>query len=197
MRLLRALAALLAIATVSGCAAVVVAGAAGGVMVASDRREPDTVVADERIEITAANRIRTALQDKAHVNVTSFNRTVLLTGEATTDAQRDEAERIARAVPEVRKIVDEIAIRPPSSLTARSGDAITTSQVKSRMIGAQEFNSLHVKVVTEASVVYLMGLVTAKEADAATQVARTTAGVSKVVQVFELIPEPAPQAKTN
>ena len=199
MRLLPVLVAFLAAATLSGCAAVVVAGAAGGVMVAAERRQADVVVADERIEITAATRIRSALDERGHVNVTSFNRVVLLTGEATTDALRAEAERIAVSVPEVRKVVNEIQIKAPSWLTARSGDAITTSQVKSRMLGSDKFSSLHVKVVTEAGVVYLMGLVTPAEADAASDVARTTAGVAKVVRVFEYIPEPPPaqESKAN
>jgi len=188
--------AVLALSTLaSGCAPLLVGGAvAGGAMVAADRRQPDIMATDERIEIQASSRISDALKDQGHVNVTSFNRQVLLTGEATTEALKQAAEKIAQGVSEVRGVVNEIQIGPPSSLGARSNDAYITSVVKSRMVGADKFNPIHVKVVTEAGVVYLMGLVTRKEAEDATQVARTTSGVKRVVRVFEYI-QPPPPAK--
>lgn len=180
-----------AAALASGCAPLIVGGAAAGAVgVAADRRQPDVMAADERLEWTASSRIGDKLGNNGHVNVTSYNKQVLLTGEATTEALKNDAERIAAAVPEVKSVVNEIVIGSPSAMSARSNDAYITSQVKARMVGAQKFNPLYVKVVTENSVVYLMGLVTQKEAADAAEVARTTSGVRKVVRVFEFIPAP-------
>ncbi|MCU0898177.1 MAG: BON domain-containing protein [Burkholderiales bacterium] len=176
-----------------GCAAAVIGGAAaGGAMVATDRRLSDVIAADERIEWTVLNRLNDRFKDQIHVNVTSFNRNVLLTGEAATDSVKQEAERLAAGVAEVRSVTNELAVGPASSLTSRSNDSYITSQVKARLVGAEGVNPLHVKVVTEAGVVYLMGLLTQKEADVATRVARQTSGVRKVVQVFEIIPGAKP-----
>ncbi len=192
LRLLALAALVAATALLTGCAAVVVGGAAAGALVATDRRLPDVMLADERIELQASSRIADQLKTEGHVNVTSFNRQVLLTGEATTETLKQEAERIARGVPDVRGVVNDLAVAAPSSLGARSNDAYLTSVVKSRMVTARKFNPLHVKVVTEAGTVYLMGLVTRREAEDATQIARTTAGVRRVVRMFEFIPDPAP-----
>ena len=182
-------------ALVSGCAPLIVGGAvAGGAMVAVDRRPPDIMASDERIELQASSRISDRLKDQGHVNVTSYNRQVLLTGEATTDALKQEAERLAQGVPEVKSVVNELHVGTPTSLGARSNDSYITSVVKSRMVTADKFNPIHIKVVTEGAVVYLMGLVTRKEAEDATQVARTTNGVRRVVRVFEYLPDPAPKA---
>jgi osmotically-inducible protein OsmY len=183
-------------ALLPGCAAVVVGGAvAGGTAVAVDRRQADVMASDERIEIQATNRISELLKDKGHVNVTSFNRQVLLTGEAGTEALRQDAERAAATTPEVKSVTNELVIAPPSELGARSNDTYLTSLVKSRFVTAQKFNPIHVKVVTERGTVYLMGLVTKREADDATQIARTTSGVKRVVRVFEYIPDPPPAPK--
>jgi osmotically-inducible protein OsmY len=179
----------------SGCAPVVVAGAAaGGVAVAVDRRNTDVQVADERIEWQASSRVSDALKDQGHVNVTSYNRMVLLTGEATTEAMKAEAEKITAAVPEVKSVVNDIQIGAPTSMSSRSNDSYLTSVVKTRFVGEQKFNPLHVKVVTENGVVYLLGLVTRKEADDATNIARHVGGVKRVVRVFEYIPDPPPAA---
>lgn len=188
-----AIVSLLALAAgLQGCAPLIVGGAvAGGAMVAVDRRQPDIMATDERIEIQAANRISDLFKDKGHVNVTSFNRQVLLTGEAPTEALKQEAERAAATTPEVKSVINELVIAPPSELGARSNDTYITSLVKSRFVTAQKFNPIHVKVVTERATVYLMGLVTRREADDATQIARTTSGVKRVVRVFEYI-EPPP-----
>jgi osmotically-inducible protein OsmY len=195
-RLALALLLALAAALLSGCAPLVVGGAvAGGAMVAVDRRQPDIMASDERIELQAASRIGDQLKDKGHVNVTSYNKQVLLTGEASTEPLKQDAERLATGVSEVKGVVNELRVAAPSELGARSNDTYITSVVKSRMVTAQKFNPVHVKVVTEGSVVYLMGLVTRKEADDATQVARTTSGVKRVVRVFEYIPDPPPQPK--
>ena len=179
-------------ALLQGCAAVVVGAAAGGAMVAVDRRQPDIMGTDERIEIQATDRINGIFKDKGHINVTSFNRHVLLTGEAATEALKQEAERAAATTQEVRNVTNELTVRPPSTFSQRSNDSYLTSVVKSRFVTAQKFNPVHVKVVTEAATVYLMGMVTKREADDATQIARTTSGVKRVVRVFEYIPDPPP-----
>jgi osmotically-inducible protein OsmY len=193
MRLVAA--ALLAFAALlQGCAPLVVGGAvAGGTMVAVDRRQSEVMAYDERIEIQATNRITELFKDKGHINVTSFNKQVLLTGEAPTEALRQDAERAAATVPDVRSVVNDLQVRAPSDLAQRSNDTYITSVVKSRFVTAQKFNPIHVKVVTEAETVYLMGLVTRREADDATQIARTTNGVKRVVRVFEYLPDAAPK----
>ena len=176
---------------VSGCAPVVVgAAAAGGVAVAADRRPADVQLADERIEWTASGRVSDALKDQGHVNVTSYNKMVLLTGEATTEALKGEAEKISAAVPEVKTVVNDLQIGAPTSMGSRSNDSYLTSVVKARFVGEQKFNPLYVKVVTENGTVYLLGLVTRKEADDATNIARHVSGVKRVVRVFEYIPDP-------
>jgi osmotically-inducible protein OsmY len=183
-------------ALLQGCAPLVVGGAvAGGAMVAVDRRQPDIMATDERIEIQATSRITDIFKDKGHINVTSYNKEVLLTGEAATEALKQDAEKAAATVPEVKGVVNDLQIGPPSSLGQRSNDTYITSVVKSRFVTAQKFNPIHVKVVTESGTVYLMGLVTRREADDATQIARTTSGVKRVVRVFEYIPDPPPQPK--
>jgi osmotically-inducible protein OsmY len=196
IRLVLALAlALAATLLVSGCAPVVVAGAAaGGVAVAADRRPADVQLADERIEWTASGRISDKLKDQGHVNVTSYNKMVLLTGEATTEALKQEADKISAAVPEVKSVVNDLQIGSPTSMSSRSNDSYLTSVVKTRFVGEQKFNPLHVKVVTENGTVYLLGLVTRKEADDATNIARHVGGVKRVVRVFEYIPDPPPAA---
>jgi osmotically-inducible protein OsmY len=179
-------------ALLQGCAAVVVGAAAGGAMVAVDRRQPDIMGTDERIEIQASSRISDIFKDKGHINVTSFNRQVLLTGEAPTEALKQDAERAAATTSEVKSVINEMTIGPPTSFSQRSNDSYLTSVVKSRFVTAQKFNPIHVKVITEAGTVYLMGMVTKREADDATQIARTTSGVKRVVRVFEYIPDPPP-----
>jgi osmotically-inducible protein OsmY len=181
-------------ALLQGCAPLVVGGAvAGGTMVAVDRRQSEVMAYDERIEIQATNRITELFKDKGHINVTSFNKQLLLTGEAPTEALRQDAERAAATVPDVRSVVNDLQVRAPSDLAQRSNDTYITSVVKSRFVTAQKFNPIHVKVVTEAGTVYLMGLVTRREADDATQIARTTSGVKRVVRVFEYLPDAAPK----
>jgi len=171
-----------------GCAPLLVGGAAaGGAMVAQDRRTVGTITEDEGIELKASGRIGERYKDSAHVNVTSYNRMVLLTGEVPDDAGRTEVERIARGVDNVRGVYNETVASGVTSYTARSNDAIITSKTKVRFLDTGKFNALHVKVVTENGVVYLMGLVNKQEAAEATEIARTTSGVQKVVRVFEYI----------
>ena len=173
---------------IHGCAPLVVGGAAAtGMIVAHDRRSLGTITDDEAIELKTVNRIGERFKEGAHVNVTSFNRIVLLTGEVPSDEARQEVERIARAVDSVRGIHNETIVAGVSSYTVRSNDALISTKVKTRFLDVQKFNPLNVKVVTENSIVYLVGLVTKQEADDATEIARTTSGVQKVVRLFEFL----------
>ncbi len=175
--------------SLGACAPAVVGGAAAGGLAAADRRTSGTYVEDEGIEWKSLTRISEALKDKIHINVTSFNRSVLLTGEAADEAARQKAESIAREVQNVRNVTNELTIGLPSSIASRSNDTYLTSLVKGNMIkdNAGRFAPIHVKVITENAVVYLMGMVTRKEAEAATEIARNTSGVQKVVTVFEYV----------
>ncbi len=170
----------------SGCIAVAAGGVAAGVMVAEDRRTVGTMTEDQGIELKAASRIEEKIKD-AHINVTSYNRAVLLTGEVPSEAAKGDAERITRAVENVRSVFNELQVSGNSSLQARTNDSVITSKVKARFVDAGKFSPLHVKVVTENGVVYLLGLVKRQEAADATEVARTTGGVRKVVRVFEYL----------
>jgi len=179
--------ALAALLLLNGCAPIVVGGAAAtGAMVSVDRRTVGTMTEDQGIEVRAANRISRKFDD-AHVNVTSYNRMVLLTGEVGSAAAKAEAGQIAQAVDNVRGVHNEIQVAGNSSLTARANDSYLTSKVKARLVDSGKIHALHVKVVTENGVVYLMGLVRRQEADVATELARTTGGVQKVVRVFEYL----------
>ena len=178
---------LFAIPWINGCAPILVGGAAAtGVVVAEDRRTVGTITEDEVIENKAASRIRDKVKD-AHVSVTSYNRMVLLTGEVPDAAAKANAEKIARAVENVRDVYNELEVAGVSSYTARSNDALITSKVKGRFVDGAKFNAFHVKVVTENSVVYLMGLVKKQEAKDAVEIARFTSGVRKVVRLFEFL----------
>jgi osmotically-inducible protein OsmY len=170
-----------------GCAAVAVGGIASTVVMSHDRRTVGTIAEDEGIELKSVNRISQKLREGVHLNATSFNRMLLLTGEVPDAAAREEAERIARSVENVRDVYNELAVSGVSSYTVRSNDTLITSKVKARFLDGRKFNGIHVKVVTENSVTYLMGLVRKEEADDATEIARTTSGVQKVVRVFEYI----------
>ncbi len=171
----------------SGCFGVAAVGVGAGALVFADRRQAETIATDEGVEIRAGSRISERFGDRAHVNVTSYNRTVLLTGEVPDEAAKAETEKIVAAVPNVKAISNELRIGTVSTLSNRGNDTFITSKVKARFIDASQFSVNHVKVVTENSVVYLMGLVTQREAGAAVEIARTTAGVHKVVRVFEVI----------
>ena len=170
-----------------GCFPAVVAGVGSGVTATIDRRTLGTQTEDESIEWKASSRVDDKLRDRGHFNFTSYNRQVLLSGEVASEDIRAEAERIVAAIPNVRGVFNELVVGPSSSLTTRSNDAYVTSKVKARFVDAGKFNAVHVKVVTEAGSVFLMGLVTQVEADAAIQVTRTTSGVRKVVPLMEII----------
>jgi osmotically-inducible protein OsmY len=170
-----------------GCVPMVAAGAGAGVLVATDRRTSGTYIEDEGIEVRAGSRISDKYKDRVHVNLTSFNRTILLTGEAPTAEIKADLEKIVGEVPNVRSVANEVQIAGISSLTARGNDSFITSKVKARFVDLGKFSANHVKVVTEAGTVYLMGMVTRQEADDAVEIARTTGGVSKVVKLFEYV----------
>lgn len=163
------------------------AGVGAGVMMAEDRRTSATILEDQTIEIKIKNRINEKYDDQAHVNITSFNRFVMLTGEAPTEEIRQDLTIVALEVPNVRNVQNEMIVAGNSSLASRSSDALTTSRVKGRLTQTKEVSANHVKVVTENSTTFLMGLVTRAEAEAAAQTAATTSGVQRVVKVFEYI----------
>jgi|APFre7841882724_1041349.scaffolds.fasta_scaffold08800_4 osmotically-inducible protein OsmY len=184
---------LAAAAALSGCAAMVVGGAAAGVAVASDRRLTDVIGTDERIEIQSGEALTKRFGETVHINVTSFNRQVLLSGEVPNAGAKAEAEAIVAKQPDVRTVFNELVVGPNSTLPNRSNDAYITSEVKARMTAAGKFNPLHVKVVTEANTVFLMGLVTRQEGQDAAEIARTGSGVRRVVRIFEYIVPPPPK----
>ena len=178
-------AALLAVLLLGGCLeAVVVGGAATGAFVAADRRQAEVVAGDERVGLTALSRIGDRLGDKAHVNVTSYNYNVLLTGEVPDEGAKAAVEKLVLEIPQVKGAVNDLQVAGPSTLTSRGNDTFLTGKVKGGFVTENKFQANHVKVVTEAAVVYLLGLVTRKEADDATEIARATSGVKKVVRVF-------------
>ena len=182
-----AVAALAIAATIlQGCVPVIVAGAAGATMIAVDRRTTGAQVDDQAIELKVESEAGTRWGNDIHLNVTSYNGNVLLTGEAPNAQVRSEIEKITReAHDRVRKIYNEMVIGPVTDLGARSNDSYITSKVKTRMIDSESARSIYVKVVTERSVVYLMGIVSRRDGDAAAQVAATTEGVARVVKLFE------------
>jgi len=171
--------------------ALIVGGVTTGVVLAADRRQAEVMFTDQRIEFTAGSRIGDAIKGQGHVNVTSYNYTVLLTGEVPTAQAKAEVERIVSEIPQVRTVVNELQIAGASSTASRSNDAYITSKVKGNFLGNEKFRPTDIKVVTESGVVYLLGLVTREEADAATEAARGTGGVQKVVRVFEYVAPPA------
>jgi osmotically-inducible protein OsmY len=189
-----ALVAAIACSLLQGCElALLGAGGAAAMTAMEDRRTAGTQIEDEGIELRIGNRIGERFGDKAHVNVTSYNRWVLLTGEVPDEASRAQLDKIAQAVGNVRGTSNEVQVAGISSLGSRANDSFITSKVKARFVDARRFSPVHVKVVTEAGVVYLMGVVTQKEADDSVEIARTTDGVRKVVKIFEYC-QPTDQA---
>jgi len=174
------------VAILSGCVAAVVGGAGTAAVLSEDRRTVGTVTEDQGIEFKAESRIRDKYK-VAHINLTSYSRMVLITGEVPDAAAKADVEKIVRAVENVRGIYNEVAVGPIGPLSARTNDSFITSKVKARFVDQRKFNAIHVKVVTEADVVYLLGLVKRKEADDAVEIARTTSGVKRVVKLFEYI----------
>ena len=173
----------------SACAPLIVGGAVVGTMMATDRRTAGSQIDDEGIKIRADNRIKEHLGDRVRVDVTSYNRQVLLTGEVPSARDKQLVEQVVSRVDNVRAIINEVAILGSSTLTQRSSDVFVTGKVKASLLDAKDLQFRAFKVVTERGVTYLMGRVTQREADLATQITRSTAGVQKVVRVLEIITE--------
>ncbi len=184
---LSTLACILICTQLSGCFTAVVGGAAAGGLMITDRRTSGIYIEDQNIELKVGKRMYDYMEKAAHVNTTSFNRVVLLTGEVPSESQRQQAETLTREISNVREIHNALTVGPASSLSDRGQDAFVTSKVKTRFISEGKFSSNAFKVVTEAGTVYLMGIVTEQEATEAVEIARTTEGVAKVVKVFEYI----------
>ena len=184
-----ALVAALLLLPLEGCLPLVVGAAAGGTaLVATDPRTTGTQVDDEVIEDKISYTLHQRFKGDFHVNVTSYNGVVLLTGEVPAEQARADIGEIARTTPKVRAVQNELAIGPVTDMNSRTNDTLITSKVKTRFVEANKFQINHVKVVTERGTVYLMGLVPRSEADAAADLASTTSGVQRVVKVFEYLP---------
>ncbi|MDZ4202847.1 MAG: BON domain-containing protein [Gallionella sp.] len=187
MRIVSLLLMTLLAGSLQGCFPVIAAGVGAGVMMAQDRRTSGAYVEDQSIETKAFDRIGKQYKSTVHVNVTSFNRNVLISGEVPSESVKIEIGKIVTGIENVRNVNNELAVSGPSSLTARSSDSLITSDVKLRFVQDKRFNADHVKVVTESGTVYLLGIVKRAEADAATQIASTTGGVQRVVRLFEYL----------
>ena len=182
-----AVATLLALPLLQGCFPLAVTGVGAAALMASDRRTTGTYIEDEGIELKSLGALRDVNGRGGHVNATSFNRRVLLTGEVPTEDLRKQAEDAVRALANVREVTNELQIAGASSLASRGNDSLVTSNVKFRMLNNPRFTANHIKVVTEAGAVFLMGLVSQDEAEGAVDIARTTSGVNRVVKVFEYV----------
>jgi len=186
MKSLVVLLSLAAVLVLAGCPAAIIGGGAVAYGTIEDRRTSGTMIDDDSIETRISRGVRERYGENTHVNVTSFNRSVLLTGEVPEEARRTEIEKLAQGAGNVRNIANELQVGTPSSLGARANDSYITTKVKGRILDSNKVNPIHVKVVTEAGVVYLMGIVTEQEAADAVDVARNTGGVVKVVRIFDL-----------
>ena len=185
-----ALAATAASLALTACAPLLIGGAVvGGAMVVTDRRTSGTQVEDEVIELKTIGRMNEAFGDRARISTTSYNRMVLLTGEVPSEADKTLAGQVAARVDNVQSVVNELAIGEPRSLARRSGDTFITAKVKASLVDAKDLFANSVKVVTQQGTVYLMGRVTEREANRATEIARGVSGVVKVVRVFGIIGE--------
>jgi len=186
MKFLAVLISLAATLLLAGCPAAIIGGGAVAYGTIEDRRTSGTMIDDDSIETRISRAVRERYGENTHVNVTSFNRSVLLTGEIPEETRRAEIDKVAQGAGNVRNITNELQVGAPSSMGARANDSYITTKVKGRLLDSNKVNPIHVKVVTEAGVVYLMGIVTEQEATDAVEVARNTGGVVKVVRIFDL-----------
>ena len=171
----------------TACFPVVVGGAAAGGAMAADRRTSGTYIEDEAIELKAGKAIADSLKDNVHANITSYNRQVLITGEVSDEANKKKAESLVKPIENVVGIKNHLEVAKNSSISSRTNDTYITSKVKASFIKENKFSANYVKVVTENGTVYLLGLVTHKEADDAVEIARSINGVKTVVKAFEYI----------
>ena len=192
--------------SLTACVPLMVGGAVVGTLVATDRRTSGAQLEDEGIDLRSANRIREALGDRVHININSYNRQVLLTGEVPTAQDKQTAEQIVSKVDNVRSIVNEIAVLGNTTLGQRSSDSLITAKVKAGLVDAKDLYAGAFKVVTERGTTYMLGRVSQREADRAAEVARSVGGVQKVVRIFEIIseeelkrllPQPAPASNRS
>lgn len=186
---LTATAAVTLVGALSACAPLVVGGMATGVIVATDRRTSGIQLEDEGIELRAASRLRDVLGERGHVNVTSFNRQVLLTGEVPTEQDKSTVERAIGQVENVRLVLNELAVQESTTFSQRSNDTLVTGRVKAAIVDARDLTVNAFKVVTERGTVYIMGRVTQREAGRVTEVVRSVQGVARVVRALEIISE--------
>ena len=185
-----ALAAALLLGSLSACIPLVVGGAmVGGTLIANDRRTSGAQLEDEGIELRSNSRIRSNVGDRVHVNVNSYNRQVLLTGEVPSAQDKLLVEQIVAKVENVTSVVNELAVMGNSTLTQRSSDVLVTGRVRAMLVDAKDLFANSFRVVTERGTTYMMGRVTQREAERGTAVARGTPGVQKVVRIFEIISE--------
>ena len=173
----------------SACAPVLFGGVVGGAMVASDRRSTGVQVEDETIEQRASSAMRENFGTKEHISITSYNRQVLITGEVSSDVVRGQVEQLIRKVENVRGVINELAVGPASTAGDRASDALLVAKVKAAMVDTEDVFANVYKVVAERGNVYLMGRVTQREAQRATEVVRGVGGVKRVVRVFDYITE--------
>ena len=188
----------------TACAPFLVAGVAGSALVATDRRTSGTQLEDETIELRASAKVRDTFGEKVHVNVTSYNRQVLLTGEVPSERELQAVSAIVEKVENVKSVANELSAMPNASLGSRSNDLVVTGKIKATLVDSRDLFANAFKVVTERNTVYLMGRVTQREADSATALIRNVGGVNKVVRMFEIISEeelrrqlPAPADKAD
>ena len=175
--------------SLQGCVGIMLGGAAMGAVATADRRTLGAQTEDKAIAVKAELRLNKLSGDIAHVNAASYNRKVLLTGEVKDEAMKAAAEREVRAIQNVQDVINELEIAGPSSYTSRSSDALVTTKVKASLVDMKTISAVSFKVVTERGTVYLMGRVTQREGQVATDVAKGVAGVQRVVKIFEYISE--------
>lgn len=187
---LAAAALIIALPALQGCVpAVIVGGAAAGIISAHDRRSTGTQTDDETTEWKGFNRMPAQYKDASHVNFTAYNHVLLITGEAPSEEAKQAIGEMANKIEGVKLVHNELSIGSASSLASRSNDSFIDSKVKARLVDSNQISANHIKVVTEKAVTHLMGIVNEREAKVAVAVARTTDGVRKVVNVMEIVPE--------
>jgi osmotically-inducible protein OsmY len=201
---LSAAVALLSLSTLSGCAPLMIGGAVGTAFVATDRRTSGTQLEDQGIELKAGKRVRDTVGDRGHVNVNAYNRMILLTGEVPNEADKAAIEQAVKGVENANGVVNELAVTLNSSFSSRSSDVILATKVKATLVDARDLFANAFSVIVERNEVYLMGLVTEREANRAAELISTISGVKRVVKVMQIISEdelarkqPRPAPVTN
>ncbi|MCM2678636.1 BON domain-containing protein [Echinimonas agarilytica] len=181
----------LCVGALQGCAGIVIAGAAGTAMVLHDRRDFSTQVDDTALEMTVTHALATneGLKNQARLRLFAVNRKILAVGQVPSDFLKSEVDRIVRSEDGVTQFYNELEIAEPIPFSIRSHDSWLSTKVRTALISDEEFDFTRVKIITENGRIYLMGLVTQKEADMATEITRKVSGVKEVVRVFELVTE--------